>query len=714
LAKKAEKVQKFQIGYKQRQQNVINFRKVVKQTKSDIQGQEEKLKLLEEKLIQHQNIMTAAKQKYIYQRIGGIQQHKKYSTSTSQLIEHMIQTFNLEELQWFIAYTCQLSGEIESASSNSGNMNNNDIKTCVPLRLAGLDYGMTWDAGTYQWKQFSINDSRNTNDDESRQSVITDLADILIYNSEPANTRVWTTSMIRSNDKSGSSHHPKKRRRLSEEMNDDEDDEEYEEEVEDEFEDHHDDDDDYDDVARYHPDHDQHYDSRSSASSPSLSDEVSETTNKDELLQKIKGMPLSTSRLLFTEQSKSLLDQIQQLEQKMNENNNNNSPDTSASDDDTEDDKVEDSASTNGEDGSATPAFDPMSVTMIRNTIESRSKLIERGYNYAVSALVLMDAVLDTLSDDNLKVTTLQDLVVGTIYHSNLSSVHMYEILQHVVPELKVTTPLDDDDKTCTLPWAKLCPPKTTQRKIEKSSIIIIPPEPIVDAVQRFCDQKQTETPPSGGPGFCSADETIFHPESIPSDIPDGSFGYSIVQRRSDDDILNSLFDASMFQTDTDARNEINDLSKTLESIKNEQETIKSKIQELEKSIGGDDITKLGLDGELHSIRDSCFDIEAGKYVYEVCMFQGAKQRDIGTKQGGTNLGQWHGTRIDEATGTRIWKWTDGEKCWNGPKRSATVHVTCGKEHKVLTAEEPDTCRYVFEMESPIACDDEYRKLHEL
>jgi len=62
-----------------------------------------------------------------------------------------------------------------------------------------------------------------------------------------------------------------------------------------------------------------------------------------------------------------------------------------------------------------------------------------------------------------------------------------------------------------------------------------------------------------------------------------------------------------------------------------------------------------------------------------------------------------------EEDGSRVMKWENGAKCWNGPKRSATVYVTCGPETKLISADEPDTCCYVFEIESHIACDEAYK-----
>lgn len=54
--------------------------------------------------------------------------------------------------------------------------------------------------------------------------------------------------------------------------------------------------------------------------------------------------------------------------------------------------------------------------------------------------------------------------------------------------------------------------------------------------------------------------------------------------------------------------------------------------------------------------------------------------------------------------------YSNGAKCWNGPKRSAVVHLLCGAESKLLSVSEPEKCEYSFEMTSPIACDNNSEK----
>lgn len=49
-------------------------------------------------------------------------------------------------------------------------------------------------------------------------------------------------------------------------------------------------------------------------------------------------------------------------------------------------------------------------------------------------------------------------------------------------------------------------------------------------------------------------------------------------------------------------------------------------------------------------------------------------------------------------------RFSGGQKCWNGPERSADVYLECGTETKLLSADEPSTCAYRMRMATPAAC----------
>ena len=96
-------------------------------------------------------------------------------------------------------------------------------------------------------------------------------------------------------------------------------------------------------------------------------------------------------------------------------------------------------------------------------------------------------------------------------------------------------------------------------------------------------------------------------------------------------------------------------------------------------------------------------------------MFGKASQIEGKGKEGArTDLGTWSEAVKEEESALFVFKWRNGTKCWNGPQRSATLFVTCGIESKMLSADEPNICEYEFKMESFIACDDEFKKLHNI
>jgi hypothetical protein len=46
----------------------------------------------------------------------------------------------------------------------------------------------------------------------------------------------------------------------------------------------------------------------------------------------------------------------------------------------------------------------------------------------------------------------------------------------------------------------------------------------------------------------------------------------------------------------------------------------------------------------------------------------------------------------------------NGEKCFNGPARSAKVTVSCGATDNVTWVTEPGHCMYAMHLETPAAC----------
>ena len=55
----------------------------------------------------------------------------------------------------------------------------------------------------------------------------------------------------------------------------------------------------------------------------------------------------------------------------------------------------------------------------------------------------------------------------------------------------------------------------------------------------------------------------------------------------------------------------------------------------------------------------------------------------------------------------RTMRFADGQQCWNGPPRSLTLRVRCGKATRLSRVTEPSRCEYEAELETPAACDAE-------
>ena len=121
-----------------------------------------------------------------------------------------------------------------------------------------------------------------------------------------------------------------------------------------------------------------------------------------------------------------------------------------------------------------------------------------------------------------------------------------------------------------------------------------------------------------------------------------------------------------------------------------------AKIERL-SSETDDETTKL----LLGALSDQCFSTKADKYTYEICLFGQSKQDNH------VRLGDMKSEiTFDDLSGKRFAKFENGEKCWNGPKRSMTVELVCGSTESLFDVQEPSRCEYSSKLYTPIACDE--------
>jgi hypothetical protein len=648
-ALRAKLEQDFAAGYAKRQEQLQTYRELVEKTKGEMNAIELQLRTVNDKLDEANTAMDDLKRKAAERRLDVVE---NFVTGTSE-ISSMFQSLSNDELSSFIVHSCQLAGEMEDAA--------NDESTCVPLRLAGLDLGLAWGQEDYNTGEFNIEFLTETD-----QML---LANILDHNAREGEDPAWSADGVANSGGSPG------RRRL------------------DEYDEYPDEYDMYDDDYRYEEDEDDieeveppSYSRRHLSHRHRRHMSAEETAKKKEMEDEILNASFSTWRKAFLNRAEELEALLNEIEEQQKEEVG--AEVEVAAEEEAEGEEIE--ASTDAEEhrtSTSHPSVDPMAIPMIRSSISRRKEMIQKGLEFAASATLLVKAVAAGDGADQTR-KQLLGLASMTLYHSKISTGELWKILAATVPQLN-----DDasslNKESCASPLAAICPPRTVER-----NNVFLPPPTILQTAEAMCELAASGVAAK----LCASDD-----EEIPSEIPDGYYGYYLIRPRTDADSLTRVF-ASLNSGDTN-RPEISALENKIKDIDSNRKSLEKKLKDLEDDIGGKDGTKYGPNGELHYLRNDCLDVIAGKYIYEVCLFGKASQKEKGGHSS-TSLGNWRGIEIDEATGDRLLKWENGLKCWNGPSRSATVHVTCGAETKMISAEEPDTCRYVLEMEAPFACDD--------
>ena len=142
---------------------------------------------------------------------------------------------------------------------------------------------------------------------------------------------------------------------------------------------------------------------------------------------------------------------------------------------------------------------------------------------------------------------------------------------------------------------------------------------------------------------------------------------------------------------------------KELEDAESRKRDLDSRQSELQRYLG----MSLGDLEQFSPLYEQCYEYTDREYTYKLCMFQKVTQR---SKNGGrdTSLGDWEGWDGSSGDVYSAMKYTNGEKCWNGPNRSTRVTLKCGTEEKIVNAGEPNRCEYAMEFLTPALCHDEF------
>ncbi|EHH29652.1 hypothetical protein EGK_10129 [Macaca mulatta] len=126
-----------------------------------------------------------------------------------------------------------------------------------------------------------------------------------------------------------------------------------------------------------------------------------------------------------------------------------------------------------------------------------------------------------------------------------------------------------------------------------------------------------------------------------------------------------------------EARNKFEEAERSLKDVE-------ESIRNLEQEISFD----FGPNGEFAYLYSQCYELTTNEYVYRLCPFKLVSQKP---KLGGspTSLGTWGSWAGPEHDRFSAMKYEQGTGCWQGPNRSTTVRLLCGKETMVTSTTEP-------------------------
>lgn len=121
-----------------------------------------------------------------------------------------------------------------------------------------------------------------------------------------------------------------------------------------------------------------------------------------------------------------------------------------------------------------------------------------------------------------------------------------------------------------------------------------------------------------------------------------------------------------------------------IQKIKSKQIELDAAERRFKQDYGENDI--------LRAIEGGGYEKKIGDYNYRIAFMNAVYQDN-------TLVGRYTGFN------GKSMHFTGGDRCWNGPQRSATVEFVCAPEHDLLSVFEPQKCQYKFVLASPLVCE---------
>lgn len=132
--------------------------------------------------------------------------------------------------------------------------------------------------------------------------------------------------------------------------------------------------------------------------------------------------------------------------------------------------------------------------------------------------------------------------------------------------------------------------------------------------------------------------------------------------------------------------------------IRFQSRSLKTLESSLDKNYGPDDI--------LRSLSDTIVNNNIGNYKYTIQLNGDLVQID--SRNARILIGKFSEVIYDDDDNIHYkLKFGNGQRCWNGPVRSANIELTCSERNEIKQVSEPEKCHYLISMDSPLGCFEE-------
>ncbi len=138
-----------------------------------------------------------------------------------------------------------------------------------------------------------------------------------------------------------------------------------------------------------------------------------------------------------------------------------------------------------------------------------------------------------------------------------------------------------------------------------------------------------------------------------------------------------------------------------LSRVSNDLSTRRHKLRDFD--------TRYGRHAEFRALENQCVSRDMGEYTYEYCFFGRATQIP---NNGGAHISlgtfaNWNPKADATVDSDEYWMqqvYARGQRCWNGPERSAIVDLECATTNELRDVFEAEKCIYSIRVATPAVC----------